>query len=292
MDIKQIQYFVKICEQESIANSADSLFISRQGLNMSILRMEEELGCKLFTRTPKGVTPTLAGEFFLPRARTILREYAQCEDYFRDVRREHETLILYSAMGALSEFGSRMVSFFCKEFPSVQVKVIELPDYSVDDKIKSGVGEIAFGTYPVNEEIFSSIPLFSSRISIVVKQDHPYARSTMATVDMLKDIPFYVIGEHNKVNTIVRSACTENGFHPNISYEVSEVCTVHRLLKEQGGVGVTVESYSRSANDQDIVILPFVEPSMTWTVSLIWRRGAELSRAANTFRVFAESNLR
>ncbi len=290
MDLKQMQYFVKVCELQSIAGAADALYISRQGLNMSILRMEEELGCKLFTRTQKGVKPTDAGEYFLPRAKNILREYAQCEDYFRGTRQKRETLTLYSAMGAMSEFGNRLVNHFSKEFPSIEVSVVELPDYAVDEKIKSGVGEIAYGTSPVNEEVFERIPLFSSKICMVVKQDHPYAQYTMATIDMLRDTPFFIIGEHCKVNEVVTSLCTENGFSPIIPFETTEVCTVHRLVQEQGGVGVAVESYSRSAGEPDLVILPFREPRMVWSVSLIWRRGAELSRAANAFRLFSETD--
>ena len=291
MDLKQMQYFVKVCELKSIASAADALYISRQGLNMSILRMEEEIGCKLFARTQKGVKPTAAGEYFLPRARNILREYEQCEHFFRDARQERETLTLYSAMGAMSEFGNRMVNCFRKEFPSIDVNIVELPDYAVDEKIRQGVGEIAYGTSPVNEEVFERIPLYSSRICIIVNQDHPYAHSTMATVDMLRNTPFYVIGEHCKVNEIVTSMCVENGFSPMIPFGATEVCTVHRLVQEQGGVGVAVESYSRSANEPNLVVLPFKEPRMTWTVSLIWRRGAQLSRAANAFRIFSEANI-
>ena len=291
MDLKQMQYFVKICEVESIAVAADALYISRQGLNMSILRMEEEIGCKLFTRTPKGVKPTAAGEYFLPKVKNILREYAQCENFFRDIRQERETLTLYSAMGAMAEFGNRMVTCFRKEFPSIDVNIVELPDYAVDEKIKQGIGEIAYGTSPVNEELLERIPLFSSRLCIVVNKDHPYAHSTMATIDMLRNTPFYIIGEHCKVNEIVTSMCEENGFSPIIPFGATEVCTVHRLVQEQGGVGVAVESYSRSANEPDLVVLPFREARMVWTVSLIWRRGMELSRSAHTFKVFSEANV-
>lgn len=291
MDLKQLQYFVKICEAESIANAADTLYISRQGLNMSILRMEEEIGCKLFSRTPKGVTLSKAGEFFLPRAKNILREFHQCEDYFRGERQERDSITLYGSVGTVAEAGDRLVSDFRREFPSIDVNVVELPDHAVEEKIQSGEGEIALGCSPINEKLFERIPLFSSRICMVVNQEHPYAKRSEATVDMLRDTPFYIIGEHCKVNEIVCDQCAEHGFSPCFASEVIEVCTVHRLVREKGGVGITVEAYSRSANDPCLVILPFQEPRMMWNVSLIWRRGIELSRAANAFRVYCESGI-
>ncbi len=287
MDLKQMQYFIKVCELGSVASAADALYISRQGLNMAILRMEEEIGCKLFIRTQKGMSPSPAGEFFLPRARSILREYAACDAHFRALRQEQETLTLYSAMGAMSEFGTRMVADFRREFPSVGVNVVELPDYLVDEKIRHGVGEVALATGPVNEELFERVPLFSSRLCLVVGRDHPYADTEEATVEMLRGTPFYVIGEHCKVHEIITKACEEAGFSPVIPFGVTEVCTVHRLVREQGGVGVAVEAYSRSANEPELAVLPFREPRLTWSVSLIWRRGAELSRPANAFRAFA-----
>ena len=54
MEIRQLKYFMEIYKYRSFSRAAEVCFISSQGISMAILRLEEELACKLFERTSKG----------------------------------------------------------------------------------------------------------------------------------------------------------------------------------------------------------------------------------------------
>lgn len=50
MNIRDLDFFIKVYECRSISIASEKLFISAQGLSNIINRLEQELGCSLFNR--------------------------------------------------------------------------------------------------------------------------------------------------------------------------------------------------------------------------------------------------
>lgn len=71
MNFQNLQYFLAVAEEGSITRAAERLFISQQALSNHITRLEEELGCRLFTRKPN-LELTYAGKYFQKSASRIL----------------------------------------------------------------------------------------------------------------------------------------------------------------------------------------------------------------------------
>ena len=93
MDLKQIEYIVKIAEEENITHAAEKLFITQSALNQQLLKLEKELGTPLFYRSRTDWHPTPAGEIYLDAAREILsikkdaydkiHDFSKIQDYAR-----------------------------------------------------------------------------------------------------------------------------------------------------------------------------------------------------------------
>src|SRR3954463_10122934 len=72
MELRQLNYFVAIAEEQSFTRAAERLWVAQPGLSTQIRRLEAELGVRLFERHTRGVTLTPAGTLFLERARAAL----------------------------------------------------------------------------------------------------------------------------------------------------------------------------------------------------------------------------
>ena len=51
MDIRKIEYFIRLAEILNFSKAAEQLHISHQALSRQMQQLEEELGAKLFERT-------------------------------------------------------------------------------------------------------------------------------------------------------------------------------------------------------------------------------------------------
>jgi DNA-binding transcriptional LysR family regulator len=71
-----LHYFITVAEEQNVGRASRRLRVAQPAVSRQIKNLESELGCTLFSRTPRGMALSSAGEVFLPRARAILRDIA------------------------------------------------------------------------------------------------------------------------------------------------------------------------------------------------------------------------
>lgn len=74
MSLAQLRYFVAVAEEGNVGRAAKRLRVSQPPVTRQIRSLEDEIGVPLFARTSRGMRLLPAGEAFLERTRTALRE--------------------------------------------------------------------------------------------------------------------------------------------------------------------------------------------------------------------------
>lgn len=72
MSLAQIRYFVAVAEEGNVGRAASRLRVAQPPVTRQIRALEDEIGTRLFTRTPRGMTLLPSGQAFLDHARKIL----------------------------------------------------------------------------------------------------------------------------------------------------------------------------------------------------------------------------
>lgn len=95
MNIRQLEYFIKIAEAGSITSAAHELYVSQPSLTKSVAMLEEEYNLTLFTRSRKGIELTKEGQNFLYYARSVIASVNKLnENTLKTAAGQHSQLFL------------------------------------------------------------------------------------------------------------------------------------------------------------------------------------------------------
>jgi len=83
MDVHKVTLVRRIAELGNLSAAARDLGFSQPALTKILARLEDEVGARLFDRSPRGMTPTPSGRFFLAR---MERFEAEMRGLSRDLR--------------------------------------------------------------------------------------------------------------------------------------------------------------------------------------------------------------
>lgn len=126
MDARQLRTFLKIIELGSISRAADALGVAQPSLSQMLLRLEDEVGMKLFRRTARGVTTTESGRIFEEHARHILRTMDQALEDVRQLKDEAAGKVSFAVPMSVSlVMGVTLVEAVLKRAPRVSLRLIE-----------------------------------------------------------------------------------------------------------------------------------------------------------------------
>jgi DNA-binding transcriptional LysR family regulator len=117
-------YIDGVARYGSIRKAAEALHIASSALNRRILDLEEELGCDLFERLPRGVRPTAAGELFIDYVRRAISDLdtatSRIEQLRGLVRGQIKIAAVESVAGGLLP---RAITLFQSTHPRVRFEV-------------------------------------------------------------------------------------------------------------------------------------------------------------------------
>ncbi|HTO34354.1 MAG TPA: LysR family transcriptional regulator [Pararhizobium sp.] len=84
--LDRMQLFVRVVERSSFTAAATDLGLARSTVTEAIKQLEAYIGARLLDRTTRHVRPTLDGQAFYERCRSIVSDVDDAENVFRDAR--------------------------------------------------------------------------------------------------------------------------------------------------------------------------------------------------------------
>lgn len=125
MDLRQLKYFVKIVELESITAAAHELFIAQPSLSQHVANLEAELKVKLLNRGAQGTRPTVEGERLYNHAKVILRQVDEARHAVVSGGAPAGKVALGLPSSTLRILGLELVRRAHADFPAIGLEVVE-----------------------------------------------------------------------------------------------------------------------------------------------------------------------
>ncbi|NVN91433.1 MAG: LysR family transcriptional regulator [Desulfuromonadales bacterium] len=284
MDTKQLKHFLSICDNKSITQAAENLYISQQGLATSIIRLENELKCSLFIRNTKGITLTKEGSYFRLQAEKII---AILNESIKNISQENSKktdFVLGCAYGVVAEYANDLFESTEETSHVMNVSIKEFPDKLCEAAILDNDIELGLCIGPLDKRRFDCHFLIQRRFCFVVHRSNPLSKFDKIDIGQLRNEKIIMMKPDFKVHNILSSLCKSAGFTPCFSFEAGEIALVHSLVNNKHGIGVSVSFLAKDLNKDEIKVVDLDEKAFLWSVYLVHKKNHTLSKEAQLLK--------
>lgn len=285
--LRQLQYFVAVCESGTVSGAAQSLSISQSTITEAIRDLEADLGSILFDRHPRGLSLTYRGHQFLRHANQILGDVSDARRVFQETGPSRTgTLHLGVTTLVAGYVLSDILVRYRRAYPSIEINAVEDSGEYLEHLLIGGELDVAVmvisslrDRMALQAEIFEVsayklwLPLghaltTAESISLADVTENPLI---MLTVDEIEEATEKLLGAL--------------GTRPRVAFRTRSVEAVRSLVATGAGVSLLPDLVYRPwslegdrIESRDVsAALPVVQ------VGIAWRRGSALSQPAADF---------
>jgi LysR family transcriptional regulator, nitrogen assimilation regulatory protein len=139
VDARNLNCFLTIAELGSVNRAADALGIAQPTLSQQLLRMEDEVGVKLFRRTTRGMVLTEAGRIFQEHAMRLLVSWTRALEDVRQFHSQPSGNVSLAMPPSISRMvGVPLVQAVIGKAPQISLRLVEALSGSIRPWLDSG----------------------------------------------------------------------------------------------------------------------------------------------------------
>ncbi|WP_223587976.1 LysR family transcriptional regulator [Neobacillus bataviensis] len=287
MDTKQLEYMIKIAEENNITKAAEKLFITQSALNQQLLKLENELGTQLFVRSRSNWHLTEAGKIYVENAKKIVRikkdTYNQINDMI-DLKKGKLTIGLTPERG--TEMFATIYPIFYKKYPNIKIEPIEMAVKQQQYEISLGNLDLGFLTLQDSQKSNDEyIHLCSEEIILAVPSSHPLADKGGKLGEKLPKTDlkhfeydsFALMQKGSTLREIYDHLIMEEKLNPNILLETRSCHNLFKMVAE--GICCSVFPLTYAEHSPNVVYFSIIQ-NPGWEVYASYKKGSYLSNIA------------
>lgn len=284
MDTEKVRVLCTAIERGSLTAAAEELDYTPSGISRSVASLEEEMGFPLLLRSRNGVLPTKDCEKMLPFFRELLRCEEKCRQAGGEIRGlETGEIAVGTAYFKYYPQLCRWISDFTKEYPGIQVKIVEGRSSELSEMLEKGA--LDFCIISKREGICRWFPIRQDELIIGVPQGHTAAKKGKVPLTFLETEPYIEI--YPKQETDNSRLFDKMGIRQNTRYATYNDAAAFAMV--EAGLGVTMVnalqiSEKRAGGSMALLSL---DPPQWVEIGIALPCAERISPAAEKFAAFA-----
>ncbi|MFE0329695.1 LysR family transcriptional regulator [Streptomyces sp. NPDC058960] len=241
MELRHLQHFVAVAEDQHFTRAAERLMVSQSGLSASIRALERELRAPLFVRTTRRVTLTEAGRALLGEAERILAQVRAAHEAVAAVQGVlRGTLALGTEQCIPGVHVAGLLAAFRRRHPDVEIRLRQAGSGALAEEVAAGRLDLAFAyRTQADTDQLRSMSLTSESMTVLCHPDHRLAsRGAVLTPEDLGGEVFVDFHPDWGPRRTTDAAFSAAGVRRTVALEVNDVHSLLDLVDENLGVAV------------------------------------------------------
>jgi LysR family hydrogen peroxide-inducible transcriptional activator len=239
MEFHQLRYVCAIAETGSFSRAAERCHVAQPSLSQQVLKLEEDLGAKLFDRLGRSVRLTEAGRAFLPHARSILHQMEAARTGVEDKRTDVRGSVTVGVIPTIAPYlMPQSVAAFSKKYPDAKLRILEETTPVLVEGLRNLSIDVAILALPLRHKEFQMYPLRTEPLYAALARDHPRAGAKNLSLRELRGEQFVMLRDGHCFRDLSIAACTRAKVNPRIAFESGQFSSLLGMVA--AGVGVSL----------------------------------------------------
>jgi LysR family nitrogen assimilation transcriptional regulator len=277
MNLKQLEYFVRVAELGSFSKAALILNIAQPALSRQVRLLETDLHVTLLMRNGRGVVLTEAGKRLFDHSIGILQLMSRVREDLETTRGEPAGRIVVGlppSMGRL--LTPPLVDGFRRSLPKARLAIVEGLSAHLAEWIATGRVDVGLLHNPESQAAIEVTPVLDEPLGVV----SPAGNGTGAakkkvgagdtvTLAELARLPLILPERSHAIRKLLETQAALTGHKLNVALEISSVQSILELVRGGHGHAVlTPTALVASGQPEAFMLRKLVEPSLTSTLCL------------------------
>lgn len=188
LKLKQLRLLVAVQRRGSILHAARDLNLSQPAATRMIKDLETDFEVLLFTRTNRGVVPTVYGDTLIRHGKLVFAQIANAAQELDDLATGTAgRVVVGTLLAASARLLPLAIGAILKERPDLVIKVVEGTNEVLIPSLRAAELDLVVGRLPTHRHRsdLDQLRLYDERIVAVVRHGHPLAgRAGIGLPDM------------------------------------------------------------------------------------------------------------
>ena len=282
MEVHQLRYFCAVAETGSFTRAAEREQVAQPSLSQQIMKLEEELGVRLFDRLGRSVRLTDLGQIFLPRARAILMELRAAKEEVAEKQSSVSGPVSVGVIPTIAPyFLPSRIALFLRKYPRAAITVTEDVTVRLIDRLRAGLVDLAIMALPARGHDLECFPLRTERLYAILPKNHALGRKRTVLLKELRNEPFLLLREDHCFRETAIEVCKQARVIPQIVFESGQFSSI--LAMVGAGLGISIVPEMALVHRPDCTSVLIADERASRTIGVATLKGRFLSRVQRAF---------
>ena len=282
MEFHQLRYVCAVAETGSFSRAAERCQIAQPSLSQQVLKLEEDLGAKLFDRLGRSVRLTEAGRVFLPYARSILEQMEVARSSVADKKADLRGSVAIGVIPTIAPyFMPRYTAAFAKKYTDAKLRIVEETTPVLVESLRELSIDIAILALPLRHKDLEFSPLRTEPLFAVLPKDHPQANATTVSLKDLRGESFVMLRDGHCFRDLSIATCASARITPNIAFESGQFSSLLGMVA--AGVGISLVPEMAIDRNAGCRYVRLSDPRATRTIVAAVLHGRSFNRVQRAF---------
>lgn len=272
IELRQLEYFLAVCEELHFTRAAEKLNISQPSLSQQIKNLEFAAGMPLFDRLGRKIALTAAGKILKTHSHRMFFELEQAHAAISDLNGLEKGRLTVGSLKTVSHYLlPPAIIRFRQSYPNIELSVLGMRTDNILQGLYENELDLGITFLPVEGNELKSVRLFTEELVLAVPNDHSFAMQDEVEMQALADVPLILFPRGYFLRMKIDQYLADLGIKADSTLELTTLESLVQMVIAGLGATILPEPYVDSIKNDQIKKIKLIDPTPERHIGFVYR---------------------